>query len=91
MKKINLWIILICLPGLLLWGCAGVGQFTPQGATIATNAVTVASGLLKSLDGFYGDLSNRAKGAVHPKNPAYTPWDTFKAMYTRMAELEKEK
>lgn len=43
------------------------------------------------LDGFYGNLSDRAKGAVHPKNPAYTPWDTFKAMYTRMAELEKEK
>jgi hypothetical protein len=43
------------------------------------------------MDGFYGNLSERAKGAVHPKNAAFTPWDTFKAMYKRMAELEKEK
>ena len=43
------------------------------------------------LDGFYGNVSDRAKGAVHPKNAEYTPWDTFKAMYKRMDELEKEK
>ena len=30
------------------------------------------------------------KEAVHPKNDAYTPWDTFRAMYKRMDELEKE-
>jgi hypothetical protein len=33
----------------------------------------------------------QSQGAAHPKNPDYTPWNTFKAMYTRMAELEKEK
>lgn len=43
------------------------------------------------MDGFYGNLTNSAKDAVHPDNPAYTPWDTFKAMYKRMDELEKEK
>lgn len=43
------------------------------------------------IDGFYGDLSPRAKRAVHPGNSAYTPWDTFRAMYQRMDELEKEK
>ncbi len=43
------------------------------------------------MDGFYGNLSDRAKGAVHPKNAEYTPWDTFKAMYKRMGELEQEK
>jgi hypothetical protein len=43
------------------------------------------------IDGFYGNISDRAKGAVHPENAAYTPWDTFKAMYKRMDELEKEK
>lgn len=42
------------------------------------------------IDGFYGNLSDRAKGAVHPRNAEYTPWDTFKAMYQRMGELEKE-
>jgi hypothetical protein len=51
------------IPSLLLWaliiyGCAGVGTFTPQGATQATNAVSVATGLLHVLDGFYGDLLN---------------------------------
>lgn len=49
------------LPSLLLWaltisGCAGVGQFTPQGAAVAANAVSVATGLLHVLDGFYGGL-----------------------------------
>lgn len=49
--------------GLLCWllvglisACASFGTFTPQGAAIATNAVTVAQGLLHALDGFYGDL-----------------------------------
>jgi hypothetical protein len=49
------------LPSLLLWalityGCAGVGTFTPKGAEVATNAVSVATGLLHVLDGFYGGL-----------------------------------
>jgi hypothetical protein len=43
------------------------------------------------MDGFYGNLSERAKGAVHPDNQAFTPWDTFKAMFRRMDELENEK
>ena len=42
--------------GLLALGCASVGKFTPEGAQVATNAVNVATGLLKALDGFYGDL-----------------------------------
>jgi len=41
------------------------------------------------IDGFYGIKSENAKGAVHPKNVAYTPWDTFRAMFQRMDELEK--
>jgi hypothetical protein len=41
------------------------------------------------IDGFYGKLTDEAKGAVHPDNPAYTPWDTFKAMFKKMDELEK--
>jgi hypothetical protein len=43
------------------------------------------------IDGFYGKMSENAKGAVHPENAAYTPWDTFKSMYKRMDELEKGK
>ncbi len=43
------------------------------------------------MDGFYGKLSEGAKGAVHPKNADYTPWNTFRAMYKRMDELEKMK
>ena len=43
------------------------------------------------MDGFYGNVSDRAKGAVHPRNPAYTPWDTFKAMFQKIDELEKAK
>jgi hypothetical protein len=42
------------------------------------------------IDGFSGKLSEDAKGAVHPDNSGYTPWDTFRAMYKRMDELEKE-
>lgn len=41
------------------------------------------------MDGFYGKMSEGAKGAVHPKNPENTPWDTFRALYKRMDELEK--
>ena len=49
------------LPSLVVWavliyGCASLGTFTPKGAAIANNAVTVATGLLKALDGFYGNL-----------------------------------
>ena len=40
----------------LALSCASPGKFTPAGATIATGAVNVATGLLHALDGFYGDL-----------------------------------
>ena len=50
--------LLVIILALCFLGCAGVGKFTPQGAVQATNAVTVASGLLHVLDGFYGDLLN---------------------------------
>jgi hypothetical protein len=46
----------LLLVGLLLYGCAGLGKFTSQGAAVATNAVSVATGLLHVLDGFYGGL-----------------------------------
>lgn len=42
------------------------------------------------IDGFYGIKSKNAQEAVHPENAAFTPWDTFRAMYKRMDELEKE-
>lgn len=42
------------------------------------------------MDGFYGIKSESAQRAVHPKNATFTPWDTFKAMYKRMDELDKE-
>lgn len=41
---------------LMIYGCASLGKFTPQGAAIANNAVNVAHGLLSALDGFYVDL-----------------------------------
>jgi hypothetical protein len=44
--------------GAMTAGCAGVGQFTPQGAAVANNAVSVAQGLLSALDSFYADLLN---------------------------------
>ncbi len=43
------------------------------------------------IDGFYGNATGRARGAVHPKNEAYTPWDTFRAMYDKINEIEKAK
>jgi hypothetical protein len=42
------------------------------------------------IDGFYGIKSENAVKAIHPDNPSYTPWDTFRQMYKRMDELEKE-
>jgi len=40
------------------------------------------------IDGFYGTINEKNKRAVHPKNPDWTPWDTFRAMYKKMDELE---
>jgi hypothetical protein len=48
----------LILWALLIGGCATGGGFTPQGAVIAHNAVTVAQGFLSALNGFYGDLLN---------------------------------
>ena len=42
------------------------------------------------IDGFYGIKSANAHESVHPGNEAYSPWNTFKAMYKRIDELEKE-
>jgi hypothetical protein len=42
------------------------------------------------IDGFNGKISEEAKGAVHPENAAFTPWDTFRALYKRMDELEAD-
>jgi hypothetical protein len=56
MKKLELHILAGIISLGLFLGCAGVGQLTPAAATTASNAVTVAQGLLHSLDAFYGDL-----------------------------------
>jgi len=53
--EIKIFVIILAL---CFMGCAGIGQFTPKGAEQATNAVSVATGLLHILDGFYGDLLN---------------------------------
>jgi hypothetical protein len=39
-----------------LCSCASVGKFTPAGAEQANNAVSIATGLLRTLDSFYGGL-----------------------------------
>jgi hypothetical protein len=42
------------------------------------------------IDGFYGIKSKNSHEAEHPENASMNPWDTFKAMYKKMDELEKE-
>ena len=56
MKKWELQLLAGLISAGLFFGCASVGKFTPQGAATASNAVSVAQGLLHSLDSFYGDL-----------------------------------
>jgi hypothetical protein len=56
MKKWELQLIAGLISAGLFFGCATGGGFTPQVAATASNAVTVAQGLLTSLDSFYGDL-----------------------------------
>jgi hypothetical protein len=60
LKNIGVWIMIPAVFWVTvvggIYGCASLGKFTPQGAAIANNAVTVAQGLLAALDGFYGDL-----------------------------------
>lgn len=41
------------------------------------------------IDGFYGIKSSNAREAMHPRNEEFSPWNTFKAMYKRIDELEK--
>lgn len=56
-RNISVWLgIPILFWSMVIYGCASFGTFTPKGASIANNAVTVATGLLHALDGFYGDL-----------------------------------
>jgi len=42
------------------------------------------------IDGFYGIKSKNSQESIHPKNAAFTPWDTFRTLYKRMDELTKE-
>jgi hypothetical protein len=60
LKNIGVWIVFPAVFWMTvvsgIYGCASLGKFTPQGAQVANNAVTVAQGLLAALDGFYGDL-----------------------------------
>jgi hypothetical protein len=41
------------------------------------------------IDGVTGKMTDKQKEASHMENPDQTPWETFKAMYKRMDELEK--
>src|SRR5260221_247466 len=51
---------------------------------------TVWSGAEPFMDGFYG-INAKAPGSdVSPENKTFTPWDSFKALYKRMDELNKE-
>ena len=43
------------------------------------------------IDGFNGIINDRNKRAIHPRNEAYTPWDTFRAMYKKIEEIEAAK
>lgn len=54
-NKLWAWIIIGGLT-FSVHACASIGTFTPKGAQIANSAVTVAQGLLHSLDTFYDDL-----------------------------------
>lgn len=56
MNEIKQGVCIGILCTILFYGCASVGTFTPKGAEKANNAVTVATGLLHALDGFYGNL-----------------------------------
>ena len=42
------------------------------------------------IDGFYGIKSKNSQESIHPRNAAFTPWDTFRTLYKRMDELTKE-
>ena len=42
------------------------------------------------IDGFSGTALRAEQEGCASGNASYTPWDTFRAMYKRMDELEKE-
>ncbi|MBG0858853.1 MAG: family 20 glycosylhydrolase [Bacteroidales bacterium] len=42
------------------------------------------------MNGFYGIKTNDTRSNAEQKDPSRNPWDTFRAMYKRMDELEKE-
>jgi hypothetical protein len=42
------------------------------------------------MNGFYGIKTNDARPNARQQDPSMNPWDTFRAMYTRMDELSKE-
>jgi len=50
---------------------------------------TVWSGPEAFLDGFYGMNTKASASSVSPKDKTFTPWDSFKALYKRMDELNK--
>jgi hypothetical protein len=41
------------------------------------------------IDGVTGKMTDKEKASSHMKNPDQTPWETFKAMFKRIEELEK--
>lgn len=43
------------------------------------------------MNGFYGIKTNDARPNTNQQDPDRNPWDTFRAMYKRMAELEATK
>jgi hypothetical protein len=42
------------------------------------------------MNGFYGIKTNDARPNARQQDPSMNPWDTFRAMYTRMDELSNE-
>jgi hypothetical protein len=43
------------------------------------------------MNGFYGIKSTDERPNARQQDPAMNPWDTFRAMYKRMDELEAMK
>jgi len=41
------------------------------------------------IDGVTGKMTDKGKASSHMKNPDQTPWETFKALFKRIDEIEK--
>jgi len=41
------------------------------------------------IDGVTGKMTDKGKVSSHMKNPDQTPWETFKALFKRIDEIEK--